>query len=89
MVIGSLPGGQLWHGFQAESLAALRAVRLAALRAVAEVLIPALVHPGLLAAVQEALPVALLEAPPDFRNRLVEKKTRTPLLRASCVFPFA
>jgi len=42
---------------------------------VAQVQVLALAHPAALEVVQEALPVALPEVPPDFRNRLVEKKT--------------
>jgi len=86
MVIVSLPGTLLWNGFQAVSLVVLRVVQLVALPAVtqAQILVPA--HPAPLEVVQGALPVALLEVSPDFRNRLVEKKTSMPSTRASRVF---
>ena len=75
MVILSLPGRLLWNGFQAVSLVVLRVVQPVALPVVAQARILVPTHPAPLAVVQGALPVALREVSPDFRNRLVEKKT--------------
>ncbi|MFC1772413.1 hypothetical protein ACFL3A_03560 [Pseudomonadota bacterium] len=55
---------------------------------VAQVQVLALAHPAVLEVVQEALPVALLEVPPDFRNRLIGKNTVPPSPRTSCAFLF-
>lgn len=75
MVIESLPGARLWNGFQAVSLVAPRVAHPVALPAVAQVQIRGPAHPAPLWVVQEALPAALPGVFPDFRNRLIEKKT--------------